>query len=854
MTRMTHARSLALALCCALSLARGAWAEPARVIVHFKTAAQPPATAQASAAGAAAPTDGSRQGRRAAWLGQRHGLALSDGRVIDAHRQVLTSTASTDSEQLAATLRLDPEVAWAEPDRRRRFAAYPSSAPNDPLYPANSNNRVAAGQWYLRAPTSTFVSAINAQAAWSLNTGVGAVVADIDTGVLFNHPDLVGKFHDGYDFVSSGSHNRDGDGLDANAADPGDWETAGECKLDSAAANSSWHGTQTSSVIGAKTNNGAGMAGVAPDAMVLPVRVLADCGGWDSDIISAMLWSAGLPTGLGSVPSNPHPAKVLNLSLGGDPSDTGPACPTSYQNVIQDITNAGVVIVAAAGNEAGLRVDSPANCSGVIAVGGLRHAGSKVGFANVGPEVALSAPAGNCVNSADTGPCLYTIITATNEGKQGPNNNYTYADTSSPALGTSFSTPMVAATAALMMSANSALTPAQVKALLQSSARPFPTSVSGSPSLLACHAPDGQPQSECLCTTTTCGAGMLDVYAAVQAASPTAVPTVRISAASTAVVAGNALSLDGSASVASTGRTLQSYAWVVSSGGGIASISGASNQAQVNVNTSGTGTGFVALTLTVTDNLDAQATRTFWLAVNAASAPVASIQVPATSLNGGDALLADGRASSAAQTYGWQVLMGSDKAVISGASDASTALLQSQANQSGQVALALTVEDGSGHQASDVTNLYVVAVQPAAALSASSSTVVVGQSMSLDASQSTATTGRSVASYAWRIVSGATLASFSSATDTATATLATSAVGTVRVEVTVTDNSGAIDVRTMDIGILAPNSVSSNPTDALTSKSGGGGGAVGLLDVLVLALVGAALGWRQHRAGRARRA
>jgi serine protease len=850
MTRMTHARSLALSWCGALWLACGAWAEPARVIVHFKTAAQQQTTAQASAS--VAQTDGQRQARRAAWLGQRHGLALSDGRVIDAHRQVLTSTAGTDSEQLAATLRLDPEVAWAEPDRRRRFAAYPNSAPNDPLFPTNSSNRVAAGQWYLRAPTSTFVSAINAQAAWSLSTGVGTVVADIDTGVLFNHPDLIGKFYDGYDFVSSGSNNRDGDGLDANAADPGDWETAGECKLGSAASDSSWHGTQTSSVIGAKTNNGVGMAGVAPDAMLLPVRVLADCGGWDSDIMFAMLWSAGLSTGLGSVPSNPHPAKVLNLSLGGEPADTGPACPTGYQDVIQDITNAGVVIVAAAGNEAGLRVDSPANCSGVIAVSGLRHAGSKVGFANVGPEVALSAPAGNCVNSADTGPCLYTIITATNKATQAPGSNHSYADTTTPALGTSFSTPMVAATAALMMSANPALTPAQVKALLQSSARSFPTSVSGA-SLATCHAPNGQTQTECLCTTTTCGAGMLDAYAAVQAASPTAVPTVSISAVSTAVVAGNALSLDGSASVASTGRTLQSYAWVVSSGGGIASISGASNQAQVNVNTSGAGTGFVALTLTVTDNLGAQASRTVWVAVNAASTPLASIQLPATSVMAGDTLVADGSASSGAQTYAWQVIQGSDKASISGASNASSAVLQSQANQAGQVALALTVDDGSGHLASQVANVDVVAVHPAAALSASATSVTVGQAVSLDASQSTATTGRTVASYAWRIVTGANMASFSSATDAATASLATSAAGTVRVEVTITDNLGATDVRTLDIAVLAPNSVSSNPTDALTSKAGGGGGAVGLLDLLALALVAAALGWRQHRAGRVRR-
>jgi serine protease len=831
-------RSPFLATSLLLAMAGGAWAEPARVIVHFKAAAQAQSVAQ----------DAAVQPQRAAWLAQRHGLSLRDGRVIDAHRQVVTAPSVQDAEQLAATLRLDPAVAWAEPDRRRRLAAYPSSAPNDTLFPVNNANKVAVGQWYLRAPTPTFISAINAQAAWSLNTGVGTVVADIDTGVLFNHPDLSGKFYDGYDFVSDSAGNHDGTGVDADAADPGDWSVTSECKSGSAAESSSWHGTQTSSVIGARTNNGVGMAGVAPDAMLLPVRVLADCGGWDSDIIAAMLWAAGQPSGVDGVPTNPHPAKVLNLSLGAPPSGVGPACPTSYQSVIGQLTAAGVVIVAAAGNDNGVAVESPANCTGVIAVGGLRHAGSKVGFANVGPEVAISAPAGNCVNTSDTGPCLYTIITATNKGTQGPTGNYTYADTTNPALGTSFSTPMVAATAALMLGVNPALTPAQVKLLLQSSARAFPTSVSGS-SPPVCHAPNGQTQIECLCTLTTCGAGMLDVYAAVQAASPTAVPTVSISAANTAVVAGNVLTLDGSGSAAPTGRTLQGHAWALSSGGGIASISGASDQAQLSLNTSGA--GFVAATLTVTDNLGAQASRTFWVAVNAAASPVANIQVPASSLMAGDTLLADGSTSVGAQSYAWQVLQGSDKATLPGATNASTALLQALANQAGTVALALTVDDGAGHLARQVANVDVVAVHPSAALSASSASVTVGQSVSLDASQSVATLGRTVASYAWVIASGSALASFSSVTDAATATLASSGVGTVRVQVTVTDNLGATDTRTLDIAISAASSGSA--ADALTGKAGGGGGATGLSDLLALAALAGGLAWRARQAGRQRR-
>ena len=77
---------------------------------------------------------------------------------------------------------------------------------------------------------------------------------------------------------------------------------------------------------------------------------------------------------------------------------------------------AGVTVVAAAGNDTGLKVSVPANCPGVIAVSGVRHIGSKVGYSNIGPEVALAAPAGNCVNLQGT--CLYPLLTTINLGQR----------------------------------------------------------------------------------------------------------------------------------------------------------------------------------------------------------------------------------------------------------------------------------------------------------------------------------------------------------------------------------------------------------------------------------------------------
>ena len=154
------------------------------------------------------------------------------------------------------------------------------------------------------------------------------------------------------------------------------------------------------------------MAGVAPGVGVLPVRVLGKCGGYDSDIIAGMLWATGLP--VPGVPANPYPARVINMSLGGDG-----ACSAAYQDVVDQITAAGTVIVAAAGNSSGHAVAAPANCRGVIAVSGLRHVGTKVGFASLGPEVTIGAPGGNCVNTGANSPCLYPILTTSGLGHDG---------------------------------------------------------------------------------------------------------------------------------------------------------------------------------------------------------------------------------------------------------------------------------------------------------------------------------------------------------------------------------------------------------------------------------------------------
>ena len=482
------------------AVAQNDYALEARVIVKYKAGST---LVQALSA----PRLADARPQHAAALAQHLRVPLTNGRVLGRHTQGLLGS-GLSSLQLAARLAALPEVEWAVPDQRRYIAA----APNDPYF-ADGQTTITpvVGQWYLRAPDSTAVSAINAVGAWNLTTGSGALtVAILDTGVRLDHPDLAGKLHPGYDFVQDSITGSDGDGRDADASDPGDWSSAGACGVGSSARNSSWHGTQVAGLIGAATNNSVGMAGAGRNVMLLPVRVLGRCGGYDSDIIAAMRWAAGLSSEVGFDSPvtlvNNHPARVINMSLGSDG-----ACPASYREAVAELSAAGVSVVVAAGNDAGRAVNTPANCAGAIAVAGVRHVGSKVGYSNVGPEVTVAAPAGNCVNLA--GPCLYPLLTTDNSGTDKP-ADHTYSDGTKATLGTSFATPLVAGTVGLMLSANPGLTPAQVKAALQASARPFPNS-GGDPSAPVCHAPNGVDQVECYCTTSTCGAGLLDAAQAV---------------------------------------------------------------------------------------------------------------------------------------------------------------------------------------------------------------------------------------------------------------------------------------------------------------------------------------------------
>ncbi len=586
---------------------------------------------------------------RATGLAMRRGFAsgrLHAGRNLDERTQVVMAS-GIDSAALVRRLAQDSEVELVAVDHVRKHYA----VPNDPYYLVGPSGSPAAGQWYLRAPTSDVVSSINAPGAWDITFGSSSIyVAVIDTGVRKDHPDLAGQFVGGYDFVAYSSSSsvalataNDGDRNDSDASDPGDWVSQADitskalgtsCTSDDI-DNSSWHGTHVSGLIAAGTNNGLGMAGVAGGVKIVPVRVLGKCGGYDSDIIAGMKWAAGLV--VSGVTTNPTPAKVLNLSLGGDGScaatdSTGKL----YRDAITQITATGATIVIAAGNGEGLAVGLPANCPGVIAVAALRHAGTKVGFSNIGPEVGISAPGGNCVNidaaGNATGPCLYPILSASNSGTTTPVAASNYYDSG---FGTSYSTPLVTGTVALMYSVKPTLTSTEVLRLLQSTARPFVTSGSTA-GVAQCRAPTSTVQDECYCTTGTCGAGMLDAAAAVAAVQATNTGTVAISVSpSSGATAGQTLTLTASATLG-TGRSVASWAWTLVDGGG--AVTGfASGASAATATLSPTAAGVITVKATATDDLGLtySMNSTITVAAAASSGGGSSGSSSATSSGGG---------------------------------------------------------------------------------------------------------------------------------------------------------------------------------------------------------------------------
>ncbi len=462
-----------------------------------------------------------RTNERALSAGQSAGSLERLGRAFERKSQVMglarrvggsahwvrwsRALTAAESRRLIDELQQDPEVEWAVPNvYEHRLQAV---APNDPEF---------ANQWWLSAALGNGSRGIpNVFAAWAISTGAEVNVAVLDTGLVRNHPDLQdGRFAWGYDLVTNEvvngvSSSGDGDGRDAEFADPGDNVNAGECGSP-VTTTSSWHGTRIASQLGAITNNQLGVAGINRAVRVVSVRVAGKCGALVTDILDGMRWSAGLA--VEGLPSNPFPARIINLSFGSANFDCRP-----YQATIDELRAHGTLIIAAAGNEDGV-VARPGRCPGVLAVGAVNRDGFKTVYANLGPEVGITTVGGDPSTEGQLGPVAGDsgLVTASDAGQGAPSApNYVAS------FGTSFSTPIASGVASLMLSVNPGLTTEQIVEGLKSTSRPHVTT-SNFPQLQTCDA--AAPRGRCYCTTSTCGAGLLDAARALQYAQAPGMP------------------------------------------------------------------------------------------------------------------------------------------------------------------------------------------------------------------------------------------------------------------------------------------------------------------------------------------
>ena len=240
------------------------------------------------------------------------------------------------------------------------------------------------------------LDAIEANAALGSATGAGAVVAVIDSGVLDTHPDLGGRLLPGRDFVQNDSTPQDGNG----------------------------HGTHVTGIVAANRENGAGIAGVAPGATVLPLRVLDDDGGGSTEGVAKAIDYA--------VAQGAH---VINLSLGSDIPLIGVAGEEAFNAALGRAAAANVTIVAAAGNNAVPICEQPSVEGKLLCVGAVDRRGQRSFFSSSAGPRGVMAPGGSGLPG--TGE---DVLSTWNDGK--------YLEVA----GTSQAAPHAAGVAALLVS------------------------------------------------------------------------------------------------------------------------------------------------------------------------------------------------------------------------------------------------------------------------------------------------------------------------------------------------------------------------------------------------------------------
>ena len=725
---MVYKKSIGLVFGVLLTCSASVWAEALtdQLIVHYKDAA--------SSARSKSVVGLKDRIARLAGTGVSFKNRLTNKSQVIKLEKRLTSA---ELSKIIQQLQTDSSIESVEPD----YVLQLHAVPNDTNY---------SNQWNL-LPTDQYAGSANAEAAWDMEKGdPDLVIAILDTGVLV-HEDLDGRFVDGYDMIANLSVANDGDYRDTDATDPGNW-CGGQ--------NSNWHGTHVAGIIAASTDNAMGVSGINWNSKIQSVRVMGQCGGYTSDLVAGIRWAAGLPI-IGS-PLNSTPAKVINISAGSKAS-----CSASLQSAIDDAVNAGVVVVASSGNDnQNASLYTPAGCNNVITVGAVTTNGARGSYSNYGNVVDISAPGGNSSTA---------ILSTLNNGSTTPN-----ADIYGNLWGTSMAAPHVTGAISLILSANPALTVAEVKDILQQTARDFPTGTGND------------------CNATNCGAGILDIAAAVSASKVNLPPVI---------------TLEQNFSV-EVNDTVQLLATVGDTDGSVASILWQQTQgiAVVMTNADQANASFVApatadileFQLTVTDDQGAQSSETIEVTVNEPVNVIPAVNAGVdTEVLTGEVVNLLGSASDAdgsIQTIQWQQTKG--QAVVLNNTDALNASFTAP-DEADILEFTLSVTDNAGASASDVVTIVV------------SAPVVVNKlpdvSVALDYEIYTGAMGSltgmasdadgTIQSVQWQQISG-TQVTIINAEQLNASFMAPADTGVLEFKLTVIDNDGAKSSATLFVTIL----------------------------------------------------
>jgi len=478
---------------------------------------------------------------------QRHGTAEVYSSPLAGFKRVRIPKGKTVAGMVAA-LRKEPSVQYAEPNTVCRAFLTPS----DPTY---------SYQWHLDIPQGsekaewhgTNGGGINAEPAWDQSQGAGVIVAVLDTGVAYENygeyqqaPDLAGTaFVPGYDFINNDSHPNDDDS----------------------------HGTHVAGTIAQSTNNGVGVAGVAPACSIMPVKVLdADGAGTAQTLADGIYYAVD------------NGAQVINLSLGWpvrgrravDPGET-------VRSAIAYAHGRGVTIVCASGNDGRGAVAYPAAYDDYcIAVGATRYDEKRASYSNYGDSLDIVAPGGDVAVDQNEDGYVDGVLQNTFNPNTGDVKDFGYWFFD----GTSMATPHVSGVAALLI-ARGASGPDQVRQALQTTAEDKGES--------------GRDKRY--------GHGLLDAAAAVASVGPpNNAPTVSITspADGSSYASGVTISFAGNATDTEDGDLTTSLVWAsdrdgqIGTGGAFsATLSDGTHTVTASVTDSGGKTGSASITVTM---------------------------------------------------------------------------------------------------------------------------------------------------------------------------------------------------------------------------------------------------------------